>query len=120
MAKLTVPPSRLGGAPVPRLTAPPKTVDPFYRSPEWLALIASIKRERGNRCEDCSTQGGVIIGDHIVELKDGGAALDKRNIRLRCLPCHNTKTAAVRAQRYNRFVTKKGGGGSKDSKKTAL
>jgi 5-methylcytosine-specific restriction protein A len=112
--KLKVPSSTLG-APVPRLTAPPKAVDPFYRSPGWLALIASIKRERGNRCQDCPAQGGVIIGDHIHELKDGGAPLDRRNVRLRCVPCHNTKTAASRAIRAGRVSKNPGGGGSKDS-----
>jgi 5-methylcytosine-specific restriction protein A len=85
----------------PRLRPPPKIADSFYLSPEWRGLMASIKRERGNQCEDCGA-GGRIIGDHEQELKDGGAKLDPRNIRLRCIPCHNKKTAKAKARRAGR------------------
>jgi hypothetical protein len=39
-----------------------------------------------------------IVG-HIVVLKDGGAALDRSNLRLLCGGCHPLKTAAERARR---------------------
>lgn len=83
----------------PRLRPPPKTVDQFYTSPEWRALLAEIIRERGRRCEDCGKTNTRIYGDHIHEIKDGGAPLDKRNVRLRCGLCHGTKTAQARARR---------------------
>jgi 5-methylcytosine-specific restriction endonuclease McrA len=81
-----------------------KTTDPFYLSPEWRALVAEIIRERGARCEDptCRFPGrtGVrVFGDHIVELKDGGAPLDKTNVMLRCGSCHTRKTNVERARR---------------------
>ena len=98
MGKLTAVSSLLS-APRPRLTAPPKLVDPFYRSPEWHALMKVIKRERGEKCEDCKATRVKLIGDHVDELKDGGARLDKANVRLRCLPCQNIKTAKGRAAR---------------------
>jgi hypothetical protein len=100
MGKLTAPAARLR-APAPRLAAPPKVADPFYQSPAWRALVAKIKRERGARCEEpgCGATGVRLIGDHVKELRDGGAPLDARNVLLRCLPCHNTKTAAERARR---------------------
>ena len=73
-----------------------KTTDPFYLSPEWRALVADIIRERSARCEDptCRFPGrsGVrVFGDHIVELKDGGAPLDKTNVMLRCGSCHTRR-----------------------------
>ncbi len=79
---------------------------PFYQSPAWRFLIASIKAVRGSRCEDPdhepgTPRGGVrIYGDHIKELKDGGAALEANNIMLRCGACHNRKTAKVRSERF--------------------
>jgi 5-methylcytosine-specific restriction protein A len=88
-----------------RLTPRPKTVLPVYTSPEWRALIASIIRVRGRRCEDPRCQshnraaGQRVYGDHIVELQDGGALLDPANVLLRCAPCHGKKTAAERNKR---------------------
>jgi len=81
-----------------------KTANPFYLSPEWRALVAEIIRERGARCEDpaCRFPGrtGIrLFGDHIVELADGGAPLDKANVMLRCGSCHTRKTNAERARR---------------------
>ncbi len=82
---------------------PEKVGDPFYASKPWRALMAELFRERGYRCEDPTCKGGApsrkIYGDHIVELRDGGAPLDKRNVLLRCASCHGRKTAAERAKR---------------------
>jgi 5-methylcytosine-specific restriction enzyme A len=86
----------------PRIAPIPKMADAFYLSAEWRALVDGIKRERGWKCEvkGCGAHPPVrILGDHIIELKDGGAALDRRNVMLMCLPCHNTKTAAVKRGR---------------------
>lgn len=83
----------------------PKVADPFYLKPEWRALMARLIAERGRRCEDPACQaprrgaGGRIFGDHIKELRDGGAELDPANILLRCGACHSRKTAAARARR---------------------
>lgn len=63
----------------------------FYLSQPWRELRAKIINERGPHCEKCSATGKVIA-DHIVELKDGGAYLDKRNIQLLCPQCHAKKT----------------------------
>jgi hypothetical protein len=43
-----------------------------------------------------------VFGDHIVELRDGGAPLDPANVLLRCGRCHTTKTVAERARRTAR------------------
>src|SRR5258705_10909171 len=80
-----------------RLTPRPKTADPVYASREWRALIAAIIERRGRRCEDpkCKTPGRTgmrVFGDHVVELKDGGALLDPGNVLLRCGSCPTRKT----------------------------
>jgi 5-methylcytosine-specific restriction protein A len=84
-----------------------KRTDPFYLSPEWRAFIADIVRKRGKRCEDphCQNPGGHprrIFGDHIIELRDGGAPFDESNIRLLCGSCHTRKTIEARTQRMRR------------------
>lgn len=86
-------------AALPPLVAPmAKVADTLYTSPEWRALMREIKAVRGNYCQDCGA-GGRIIGDHVDEVKDGGAVLDPANVRLRCMTCHNRKTAAARRAR---------------------
>lgn len=82
----------------PRYAAPPKRADRFYQSREWRELVATLKRERGNCCARCGSRHRVI-GDHIIELKDGGAPLDPSNIELLCQAHHNAKTAEAKARR---------------------
>jgi hypothetical protein len=88
-----------------KVRQPQKTADPFYTSAPWRALMDGIIKQRGRRCEDVEhdaskPRSGIrIFGDHIRELKDGGAALDPNNILLRCGACHTRKTAASRADR---------------------
>lgn len=79
---------------------------PFYRTREWVQLVAKIIAKRGRRCEgeECSRinrslRGERIFADHIVEVQDGGALLDEVNIELLCGSCHSRKTLAERAKR---------------------
>lgn len=92
--------SRIAPAPV-RVRPPAKVVDPFYTSPEWRGLAARAKRAAGYRCAECGTEadGRALIADHVAEIRDGGARLDSRNIRVLCASCHQTKTAAARRAR---------------------
>ncbi len=87
------------------ITIREKKADPFYLSPEWRALMAKLIKQRGRRCEDSEhdrtkpREGVRIFGDHVQEIKDGGALLDPTNVMLRCGPCHARKTAeAARAR----------------------
>ena len=86
-------------APLPaRVAALPKVADALYRSREWRALVARLKAERGAWCCRCGS-GRRIVGDHVVEVKDGGAELDPANVQLLCHACHQRKTADARAKR---------------------
>lgn len=74
----------------------------FYGTIEWKNLIRGIIRERGRMCQNpkCTTpdraRGKRIYGDHTVELKDGGDALNPSNIMLLCASCHGKKTAQAK------------------------
>lgn len=93
-----------------RLKAPAKLADPFYQSTEWKALTSEIKRQRGYVCDDCGgdfrRRRDKLVGDHIVERKDGGAELDPLNIQCLCIYCHNRKTARSRLQRQTGGASK--------------
>jgi 5-methylcytosine-specific restriction enzyme A len=108
---LSGPRPRLAAAPS-RIRPPAKVVDSVYISPEWRTLVARIIAARGRRCEQCGCthdeQGKPIrvYGDHVVELKDGGALLDPANVLLRCPRCHGQKTAAERAKRIGARYTR--------------
>lgn len=85
--------------------APSKRVDPFYATTAWRALVAAIVAKRGRVCEDPHCDGRThragmrVFADHVVELRDGGAALDEANILLRCGASHSLKTARERTRR---------------------
>lgn len=84
--------------------------NPFYSSKEWKDLVEEVIRERGRVCEEmqCARRFGRdgkpirLIADHIIEIRDGGARLDKSNIKLVCFSCHSLKTARERANRMAR------------------
>jgi 5-methylcytosine-specific restriction endonuclease McrA len=80
----------------------PKVADRFYSTTAWTELRASLIRQRGAYCEDCGRAASRLFADHVIELKDGGAALDPSNVRLSCGSCHGLKTARVRAERQRR------------------
>lgn len=76
-----------------------KTADPFYKSAAWRNLMEEIYQERGRRCEECGRTSTRLHGDHQHELRDGGAPLDKSNIKVLCGSCHQIKSARARAAR---------------------
>ena len=108
MTKLRMAQPRVGTADTSIAKAPLKQADPFYLTPEWRALRDQLVAQRGRRCEDPGHIGDrdltdrAIYGDHIHELKDGGAPLVARNVMLMCATCHTQKTNAARAKRMAR------------------
>ncbi|MDZ4738361.1 MAG: HNH endonuclease [Alphaproteobacteria bacterium] len=104
MPKLKTMASRVNKLDTRTAPLPAKTCDPFYLSREWRVLVAKIRRERGDACEDANCKGPHypgqrIYADHIVEISDGGAKLDPRNVLLRCSRSHGLKTARERVKR---------------------
>ncbi len=80
---------------------PAKVGDKFYLSPEWITLRDRVRREAGGRCQShgCGRAERRMFVDHIDELKDGGAPLDRANVWLLCGACHSAKTNVERARR---------------------
>ncbi len=112
MGRLKLMGSRVAPLRTARAATPPKVADAFYQSPAWRSFSDEVKAERGRRCEQvgCGYRGPRLIADHIIEVKDGGALLDRRNILIRCMPCHNTKTAeAQRLRAINALPASRGG-----------
>lgn len=99
MARLKCLPSRLSVVDTRIARPAPKTADPFYLSQPWRSLMSRLVEQRGRRCQSCGREGVRVFGDHIRELKDGGAPLDPSNIQLLCGSCHTAKTAKARAAR---------------------
>lgn len=92
----------------PRRVKPPSKVgDPFYSSVAWRRLLDQLIKARGRRCERCGRTHDAdgepirVFGDHIKELRDGGAPLDPSNIQLLDSSCHMAKTAVERARRMS-------------------
>lgn len=106
---------RIPSADIKTAAFPNKTADPLYASVEWRKLIAELIAVRGRVCEDPqhnynrthrlknalpdASVLGRIYGDHIVELVDGGEALNPANVRLLCAVCHGRKTASEALRR---------------------
>lgn len=83
-----------------RVAAAPKRALGFYRSAEWLALVARRKGDADYRAAlDRAGPGERLILDHVVELKDGGAALDPGNTQWLTFGEHQVKTARERRRR---------------------
>ena len=78
---------------------PEKRAADFYGSASWQAMRARVVQECGRTCERCRRTNTRIYVDHIVEIRDGGPALDRSNLQGLCGSCHAKKTAQKRAER---------------------
>jgi 5-methylcytosine-specific restriction protein A len=96
--------SRVALATLRTAALPPKVADRFYASPTWIALRDRVQREAGGRCQvlGCGRAERRMFVDHIVELKDGGAPLERTNVWLLCASHHSRKTVVERAKRTAR------------------
>lgn len=109
MGRIKALPPRVASLPA-RVRVPVKTPDPFYVSDAWRSFVREVKRQRGYVCQgkgcgmDCSASPRSLIGDHIIERKDGGADFDPLNVQLLCIGCHNRKTAGARERRLRQAV----------------
>jgi 5-methylcytosine-specific restriction protein A len=93
-------------------TAPPapKDTDPHYHSAEHAAWRKGVCDRAGWRCEWVDDNGRctkasplhTVFADHIVELQDGGAALDPANGQCLCGQHHTIKTNMAKRAREAR------------------
>jgi len=59
---------------------------PSDRSPAWPAIRRRVLVAAGYRCHWCG--GRASEADHVLALRDGGAALDPRNLVAACRRCN--------------------------------
>ena len=64
----------------------------IYWSPEWRMLRAKLITAAGWRCSVCKRTRADLEIDHIIPMARGGAALDERNLSVKCADCHREKT----------------------------
>lgn len=112
---------RLGTLDVRTVRPAPKVPDQVLVSSAWQQLVDRLIRARGRVCQRCGKthedDGSPVklIGDHIVERRDGGAELDPANVQLLCARrggngrahadgklggCHARKTAEAAQRRF--------------------
>ncbi len=104
-AKLRMIGARLATLDTRKVKTPPKTVEPFYTTPEYKAWQAEVIARANGRCQDphCKNPNRIgirLFADHVDEVKDGGAPYDPANGLARCGSCHTRKTAEARARRH--------------------
>lgn len=99
MAKLAMLKPRVATLDTRIAKLPEKMAEPFYSSAEWIELRNRVRREARGQCQvpGCKARGHTV--DHIVEIRDGGAPLDRSNLMLMCQPHHVEKTNRERAKR---------------------
>lgn len=68
----------------------------FYQSKEWQA-VRLIVLQSNPFCVMCDKPATVV--DHIIEIEDGGARLDLKNLQGLCAYHHANKTALERNKR---------------------
>lgn len=86
-----------------RRTHERRTEDTFYGSVDWKRLRAQVLAEEPN-CRRCGKPSKVV--DHIVPIRQGGDARDRRNLQGLCWPCHEAKSHAE-GSRFGRKATQK-------------
>ena len=62
----------------------------FYESTAWRRL-RRIKLQKSPLCEEC-LKVKATTADHIIPIKQGGAALDITNLQSLCISCHGRKS----------------------------
>jgi 5-methylcytosine-specific restriction enzyme A len=66
----------------------------FYHSTEWRRCRQNFLIEHPF-CEECRKHGRLTratLVDHIVPIRQGGAALDENNLQALCSSCHGRKS----------------------------
>ena len=109
MTRLRTLPPRIGSLDTAIARTPKKLADAELLTPEHRAWRQAVMQRAGWRCEAVEAGHRCInrhpkrmFADHVVERKDGGAALDPGNGQCLCGTHHALKTQRVRAERFAR------------------
>lgn len=96
-------PPMLRSANVSAARIPDKTAQPIYSTPEYREWREGVIARASDRCQHpgCWRRERRMFADHIIEIKDGGAAFDPANGQCLCGRHHSLKTAAERAKRLS-------------------
>lgn len=70
----------------------------IYQTKEWQTLTNRLRKAKPY-CSKCGVTGVRLFGDHVTELKDGGAAFDPSNVQILCGSCHRIKTEQAKVDR---------------------
>lgn len=102
-------PPRVATTRTSRIAIPEKRADPELLTPEHRAWRSEVLRRAGYRCQAKAGGGRCfrtmptyrLFADHIVERRDGGAALDPANGQCLCGEHHTRKTMKARVARLS-------------------
>lgn len=98
--KLQSLPPRLATADLRRVQPQPKQAAAHYQTPEHQAWRKTVLARANGACQHCHRTNTRLFADHVIELRDGGAALDSTNGQALCGACHSKKTAEIRQSRH--------------------
>lgn len=87
---------RVTPADLRRVPPAPKQAAAHYQTAEHAAWRKEVLRRAAHQCQRCHRTGTRLFADHIIELRDGGAATDPTNGQALCGACHTKKTAEIR------------------------
>ena len=62
------------------------------RGRAWMQVRREVLAEGLFACVDCARVSASNQIDHDTPLEQGGAAMDKANLKIRCFDCHKAKT----------------------------
>lgn len=76
----------------------------YWDKRDWRSIRRLVFKRDDWTCQLCHRRfwpkwKGLIEGDHIAEIADGGDAFDMDNVQTLCVPCHKAKTKEGRQQR---------------------
>lgn len=84
------------------VSLPPKETERHYGTAAHREWALAVKRRAGWRCQwpGCTAKHPErLYADHVVEIKDGGAALDPSNGMALCAKHHTVKTVREKRAR---------------------
>ena len=78
-----------------RFVRPP---DAFYRTAPWRTMRQTML----DYAPHCTCGAPATLVDHIIPIRQGGPALDERNLQTMCDSCHSRKTRHEQVLPYRR------------------